>query len=188
MPKHPAHPARVEETGASALADENAGLAGKLIELRQLVEEHRKLNIRDLAETKTVVARLEQRVTALGEKLDRAIGDIDRRGRELDQRLRDGAEQVRASGELARKMTDQMRVLEELRELATDPHEVVKPLRRDIGQLTDDLATLRRHVDAKFEALPRARSTPLESRGADEIARREKYDAEQRRGTRGGAA
>lgn len=171
----------------TAAADENQGLAARLVELRRTVEDNRKDAVRDMGELKTELARISDRQARLGDRLDKAMAEVDRRQRDLDQQLRTGAEQVRASGELARKMNDHMRVLDELREVQADPHEVVKPLQRQIAQLDADVKTVRKHVDLKFEQLPKPRAEPWESRGADEVARREKYEAEQRR-IRSGAA
>jgi len=174
------------DTPRSAAADENQGLAARLVELRRVVDENRKDNLRDLAEVKTDLARISDRQAQLAVRLDQAMAEVDRRQRDLDQQLRTGAEQVRASGELARKMNDHMRALDELREVQADPHEVVKPLQRQIAQLDADIKTVRKHIDLKFEALPKAKAEPWESRGADEVARRERYQAEQLR-TRGGS-
>lgn len=157
--------ARADTEDRTAAQDENAGLAGRLLELRALVEEHRKLAVRDRAEQMTLIARLEQRVAAVGEKIDKAQADWDRRSRELDQTQRDAGEQVRKAGEIARQMSDKVRVLDELRAVASDPHDVVKPIRKELGQIHDDLRMLRQHVDLKFEGLGRPRSAPVELRG-----------------------
>lgn len=164
-------PREKTDTPRTAAVDENQGLAARLVELRQVVETNRVATVRDVAELKLELARVSDRQGRLGERIDKAMTEIDRRQRDLDQQLRTGAEQVRASGEQARKMADHMRVLDELREVASDPHEVVKPLQRQIAQLEADIKTGRKHVDLKFEALPKSKAEPWETRGEDELAR-----------------
>ncbi len=182
----------------TAATDENQGLAARLVELRTVVEENRKASVRDVSECKEALARLDVRVSALATKLDKAMGDIDRRARDLGQAHRDGAEQVRAAGEIARKMTDHMRVLDELREVQADPYEVIKPLQRQIALLEGDIKTTRAHIDRKFEALPKAKPIAWETRddaeraGQRESARLDKerdeaHEAKERR-RHGGAA
>lgn len=148
----------------SAAEDENAGLAARLLELRSVVEDHRRLAQRETGEQRTQIARIEERVRTLGEKVDRAMGDWDRRSRELDQTQRDAGEQVRRAGELARSMQDRVKVLDELRAVASDPHEVIKPVRRELAQLGADLQALAKRIDLKFEALPKRRAEAVESR------------------------
>lgn len=160
----------------SAQEDEHRGLAGRIIELRAVVEEHRKQTVRDVSEIREMVIRVEHRQGQLQSKLDQAMTDIDRRQRELDQALREGAEQVRAAGQMAREMKAKATELEELREMAADPHDVVKPVQRAIAQVAADLETLRKAVDHKFEQLPRQHAEPWEGRGSDEVERGREFE------------
>lgn len=148
--------------------DEHRGLAARLMELRKLVEDSRLLAIREAGQINQRMAQLEQQVTAMGKRVDTEVEGITKRQKELDNALREGGEQVRVAGELGRKMTDQVKQLEELREMASDPHEVIKPLQKSLAFLRGDLEALGRTIDVRFEALPKGRAQPIETRSADE--------------------
>lgn len=176
MPKRPATEAAAalmpqadtEPTEPSAKADENRGLAARLVELRQLVEQNRQAQVRDYHQLMQRVAQVEQQLSALNTRIDRECETIQKQQTELRGMLHDGGEQVRQAGAVARKVQDGMRELEELRAVASDPHEVVKPVQRSIGHLRTDLESLKSSVDHRFEQLPRQRSQQWESRGEDE--------------------
>jgi DNA repair exonuclease SbcCD ATPase subunit len=155
-------------TGASVQQDENRGLAGRLLDLRTLVEENRRLAVRDFSHLGQRVASLEQLVSAMQSQLDKAVEEIRAQQRDLGVSLREGGEQVRKAGEIGRKMTDQVKVLEQLREDASDPHEVIKPLQRGLAHLKGDVEALAKTIDLRFEQYPRPRGEPVETRDASE--------------------
>ena len=152
----------------SVQQDEHRGLAGRILELRNTIEEQRLAGIQERSQLGQRMAQLEQQVSAMGARVDREVEAIQKTQRELGNLLREGGEQVRVTGELSRKMTDQVKVLEELREMASDPHEVVKPLQKSLALLRGDLEALSKTIDVRFEQMPKNRSQPLESRGEDE--------------------
>ena len=152
----------------SVRQDENRGLAERLLDVRNMAEEHRKLALRDAGSLLQRMAQLEQQVTTMGARIDKECEGIQKTQRLLEDLLRAGGEQVRVAGEIGRKMTDQVKVLEELRAMASDPHEVIKPLQRSIAFLKGDVEALAKTVDHRFEQMPRGRSQPLETRSADE--------------------
>jgi len=156
------------EPEGSAYNDEHRGLAARILDLRNLVEEHRRLQLKEHAALLTKVANIEQMQVALEHRVDKEVEGIQRQQRDLQQALHDGAEQVRQAGQLARKMTDGMAALEELRAVASDPHEVVRPVQRSLAQLRADVETLGRTIDIRFEALPKTRATAYEMRSEDE--------------------
>jgi predicted nucleic acid-binding Zn-ribbon protein len=148
--------------------DEHRGLAGRILELRNTIEEQRLAGIQERSQLGQRMAQLEQQVSAMGVRVDREVEAIQKTQQQLGNLLREGGEQVRVTGELSRKMTDQVKVLEELREMASDPHEVVKPLQKSLALLRGDLEALSKTIDVRFEQMPKNRSQPLESRGEDE--------------------
>lgn len=154
------------DDGSKSL-DENAGLAARLIELRNEVEKNRVDSIKMFGEIRTAQGRMSDRLEAAILKVDRAMLSWDEKTRKLDMELREGAEQVRACGELERKARDRMKVLDELRETQADPHELLKPYRRQLAQLDADVNTLKSSIDRKFEALPKQKPPAAEQR-ADE--------------------
>ncbi len=176
MPKKPATEALapqadiqpLTEAEGSAQQDENRGLAGRILDLRNLVEDHRRLQLKEHHGLVTKVAHIEQMLVQLEQRVDREVESIQRQQRDLQQALHEGAEQVRQAGQLARKMADGMKELEELRAVASDPHEVVKPVQRGLAFLKGDLEALSKSIDVRFEQMPRSRSVPLESRSEDE--------------------
>jgi chromosome segregation ATPase len=152
----------------SVQQDEHRGLAGRILELRNTIEEQRLAGIQERAQLGQRMAQLEQQVSAMGARVDREVEAIQKTQQQLGNLLREGGEQVRVTGDLSRKMTDQVKVLEELREMASDPHEVVKPLQKSLALLRGDLEALSKTIDVRFEQMPKNRSQPLESRGEDE--------------------
>ena len=152
----------------SVAQDEHRGLAGRLLDLRTLVDENRRLAVRDFSHLGQRMASLEQLVSAMQSQLDKAVEGIQAQQRDLGVALREGGEQVRKAGEIGRKMTDQVKVLEQLREDASDPHEVIKPLQRSIAFLKGDLEALAKTIDTRFEQYPRPRGEPVETRDASE--------------------
>lgn len=159
---------RAREPGASVQQDEHRGLAARILDVRNLVEENRRLAIRDAAQLNQRMAQLEQQVSAMAARLDKEVEGIVRKHKDLEDALRQGGEQVRVAGELGRKMTDQVKVLEELREMASDPHEVIKPLQRGLATLRGDVEALAKTIDIRFEQMPKSRNQPVETRSADE--------------------
>jgi SMC interacting uncharacterized protein involved in chromosome segregation len=175
-PKSDPKPSADETADRTAEQHENEGLAARLLELKALVEENRKLAVRDFAELKAEFGRMTERLKTVDGKVDGAMAEWARRSRELDQTQRDSAEHVRAAGQIAREMKDRVQVLDELRETSADPHAVVKPLQREVAQLKADLADLGRRIDVKFDALPRQKAAPIEFRG-DTTRRRDPSSA-----------
>lgn len=152
----------------SVQQDEHRGLAGRLLDLRTLVEDNRKAAVRDFSQLNQRMATLESLVSTIAARVDREVESIQGQQRDLAAALREGGEQVRVAGELGRKMTDQVKVLEELREMASDPHEVIKPIQRGLAHLRGDLETLAKTIDIRFEQYPRPRGEPVETRDASE--------------------
>ena len=147
--------------------DEHRGLAARLLDLKNLVEQNRLAQLKEYAELKQRVALLDQNFVTLEKRLDRECEGIQKMQRDLETTLRESSDQLRKAGEFVRKIDDGMKALEELRETQTDPHDVVKPLQKSLALLRADLETLGKTIDIRFEQMPRAKAQPWEERGDD---------------------
>lgn len=149
----------------SAAQAENEGLAARLIQLRETVEQNRQEAVRQLADMKGDVARISDRLEQAIKRVDEVATEWQTGKRDVENAIREGGEQVRAAGQIATRMSERVKVLDELRDTATDPHELVKPIRRDIANLRSDLESLGTNIEVKIAALrPKQTHAPLVTR------------------------
>jgi chromosome segregation ATPase len=163
-----AKPAPKIDAPSTVALEENRGLAQRLLELRNAMEEQQHDWGKRFGELSASVARIADRQKAIDAKIDSLKTEWDRDLRAIQEQKREMAEDVRQSGQLARQMKDHVAVLDELRESQPDLDQVLGPIKRSIQQVALDLEAYKRNQDGKWEQLPKAKARPSETRDGDE--------------------